>query len=142
MAHAQSHPQHAARSEEEQRAHDHVIALLAQKLFEEGFADVRINPGDSRENAIEIDEEREIYPDVFVVEGDDVTLICEVETPSTVGEGAVEQWRDFATLGPAFLLVVPEEAAPLAQQLLEAHQIPCQTLITYQLVPDEGQPSA
>jgi len=71
-----------------------------------------------------------------------VTLICEVETPSTVGEGAVEQWRDYATLGPAFLLVVPEESAPLARRLLEAHRIPCQTLITYQLVPDEGQPSA
>lgn len=141
MAQAQPYPQHEARPEGEQQSHDHVIALLAQKLFEEGFADVRINPGESQENAIEVDEEREIYPDVFVVEGEDVTLICEVETPSTVSEEAVAQWRDYATLGPAFLLVVPEESAQLAQKLLEEHQIPCQNLITYQMVPSEEQPS-
>jgi hypothetical protein len=126
------------RSEEEQQSHDRVVELLSQHLQEKGIEDVRTNPGESREHAIQIEGEAEIYPDVFTVEGDQVTAICEVETPSTVHEGSVEQWKDYANLGPAFLLVVPMEEAEAAQQLVEENQIPCQSILTYQLAAPGG----
>lgn len=133
------YPDHPTRSEEEQQSHDQVIELLALRLQEQGIADVRTNPGGSRENAIQIEDQGEIYPDVFTVEEEQVTAICEVETASTVNEGSVPQWKEYAELGPSFLLVVPLEEAEAAQQLIESNEIPCQNILTYQVAPAEEE---
>lgn len=136
------YPDHLTRSEEEQQSHDQVIELLALRLQEQGIADVRTNPGGSRENAIQIEDQgdhEEIYPDVFTVEEEQITAICEVETASTVNEGSVPQWKEYAGLGPSFLLVVPLEEAEVAQQLIESNEIPCQNILTYQVTPAEEE---
>jgi len=140
---AQNHPEypdHPTRSAEEQEAHDQVVGLLAQRLQEEGFTDVRTNLGQSRENAIEVEGQTTLYPDVFTLEGDAVTTICEVETPSTVHPDSVPQWKDYASLGATFLLVVPQETAETAYELIQEHEIPCQNILTYQWAPAQPEP--
>jgi hypothetical protein len=133
------YPDHLTRSEDEQQSHDQVIELLALRLQEQGIADVRTNPGGSRENAIQIEDQGEIYPDVFTVEEEQITAICEVETASTVNEGSVPQWKEYASLGPSFLLIVPLEEAEVAQQLIESNEIPCQNILTYQVTPADEE---
>ncbi len=131
---------HLTRSDDEQQSHDQVIELLALRLEEQGILEVRTNPGEGQENAIQlIEDQGEIYPDVFTVEDDEITAICEVETASTVNEGSVPQWKEYASLGPSFLLVVPLEEAEAAQQLIEANEIPCQNILTYQVAPAEEE---
>ncbi len=124
---------HPIRSEQEQELHDHIIDVLVEQLESNGFEDVRTNPGDSQANVIEVEEQTELSPDLFAVEGEEVTAICEVETPATVHEDAVEQWQDYAALDSTFLLVVPEEFADNAREILEANEIECDQLIAYQL---------
>ena len=135
------YPEHRVRTEEEQSFHDHVIELLVERLQQEGPMEIRTNPGHLHQNAIVLEEEgeeREFYPDVFAVAGEEVTAICEVETPSTTHESSVAQWRDYAAIGATFLLIVPEEEAETAARLLQENGIPCQGILTYQLAPTEG----
>ena len=127
------YPNHPQRSEQEQELHDHIIDVLVEQLESNGFEDVRTNPGDSQANVIEIEDEGELCPDLFAVDGEAVTAICEVETPTTVTEDAIDQWQDYAALDSTFLLVVPEEHAEVAREILEAHEIECDQLIAYQL---------
>ncbi len=127
------YPEHRLRSEEEQGFHDYVIELLVERLQQEGPMEIRTNPGMSRQNAIVLEEGKEFYPDVFTVAGDEVTAICEVETPNTTHESSVAQWKDYAAIGATFLLIVPEEEADTAARLLEENEIPCHGILTYQL---------
>jgi len=127
------YPNHPTRSDQEQELHDHIIEVLVEQLQSNGFEDVRTNPGDNQANVIEVEEETELCPDLFAVDGEEVTAICEVETPATVHEDAVEQWQDYAALDSTFLLVVPEEYADNAREILEANEIECDQLIAYQL---------
>jgi hypothetical protein len=126
------------RSEEEQSLHDHVIELLVERLKQEGAMEIRTNPGGLRQNAIVIEEGKEFYPDVFTLADDEVTAICEVETPSTTHEGSVAQWKDYGEIGATFLLIVPEEEAETAARLLQENEISCQGVLTYQLAPSEN----
>lgn len=133
------YPEHRVRSEEEQSFHDHVIELLVERLQQEGPMEIRTNPGHLHQNAIVLEEEgKEFYPDVFTVTGEEVTAICEVETPSTTHESSVAQWKDYAEIGATFLLIVPEEEAETAARLLQENEIPCQGILTYQLTPAES----
>lgn len=133
------YPEHRLRSEEEQSFHDHVIELLVERLQQEGPMEIRTNPGRLRQNAIVLEEGKEFYPDVFTVTGDEVTAICEVETPSTTHESSVAQWKDYASIGATFLLIVSEEEAETAARLLQANEIPCQGILTYQLTPADAE---
>lgn len=127
------YPNHPTRTETEQELHDHIIDVLVEQLESNGFEDVRTNPGESQANVIEVEEQTELCPDLFAVEGEEVTAICEVETPATVHENAVRQWQDYAALDSTFLLVVPEEHADVAREILEANEVECDQLIAYQL---------
>jgi len=133
------YPQHRTRSKEEQSFHDHIIELLVERLKQEGAAEIRTNPGRLKQNAIVVEEGKEFYPDVFTLSDDEVTAICEVETPSTTHESSVAQWKDYAGIGATFLLIVPEEEAETAARLLQENEIPCQGILTYQLAPAEGK---
>lgn len=127
------YPTHPTRSDEEQELHDHIIDVLVEQLQSNGFDDIRTNPGESQSNVIEVDEETELCPDLFAVDGDEVTAVCEVETPTTVHEDAARQWQDYAALASSFLLVVPEEHADNAREIMETHEVECDQLIAYQL---------
>jgi len=125
------YPDHPARPSQEQQLHDQVIELLADHLKQEGL-EVLTNRGQEQENAVDTPEGSH-FPDVLGVEEDQVIVICEVETESTIQPDAVTQWKDYADLANAFLLVVPEPRADDAQQLLDDHEIPCQRLLTYEV---------
>lgn len=133
------YPDHPARPAEEQELHDQVVSLLAERLQQEGFQDVRTNPGGNEVNVIEIEDKTEMFPDVFTVEDEHVTAVCEVETASTVDPDAVVQWQDYAALGVDFLLVVPQSQADQAEELIEENGVACDHLLTYEVNEETDQ---
>ena len=125
------YPNHPVRPAAEQSVHDRVIETLAQHLQQEGFKDVRTNPGRQKNNAVLCNKQKRIWPDVFTVENKKVTRIYEVETISTVDTGSAEQWEDYARCVPRFYLVVPESKQKEAERILQARGIPYKRIYTY-----------
>jgi len=125
------YPDHPVRRAAEQSTHDRVIATLAQHIQQEGFRDVRTNPGQQKNNPVFCNKQKRIWPDVFTVENRRVTRIYEVETTSTVDTGSADQWEDYARCVPHFYLVVPESKQKEAERILQARSIPCKRIYTY-----------
>ena len=122
---------HPVRPGAEQSVHDRVVEYLKQRLQQEGFRDVRTNPGQQKDNAVQCNRQKTIWPDVFTVEDQRVTRIYEVETISTVDIGSADQWDDYSRCVRSFYLVVPESKQEKAKQILQARDIPYVSILTY-----------
>ncbi len=102
-----------------QAIHDHVVRLVAQRWAEPGRLRIDTNPGVERNVWT---GPAQIYPDLvgWTQQGrlKAPMWIAEVETEETVTENeARTQWRDYASLGVPFFLIVPRGYRSRAQVL-------------------------
>lgn len=112
--------------------HDHVVDLVANRLKQDRQTKVLRNNRDARVHAIETCYGDHLYPDILCVKGDDVVLLCEVETAGTVDSISAWEWHAYSSFeGASFLLVVPEAELVKAHKLTVENEISCQQILTY-----------
>ena len=91
------------RPPEEQKIHDMVLADSAQSYLAVTTAE-NIKTNAAGQEIYEIDS---IYPDLVAKLPTGEIIIEEIETESTVNEQERQQWRQLASLGYDFRLIVP-----------------------------------
>ncbi len=104
-----------SRTKDEQFLHDWVIRKIKERWARE-YKEVHINPGDERNYAV-----AGLYPDVVFVNYGQVVMVVEVETPSTVSETEVEEWKSLSDLGARLVVAVPKELQARARELCWNH---------------------
>ncbi len=74
-----------------------------------------------------------VYPDIVVVDTskDQVAMIGEVETATTIDQGGAAQWKEYSVLCSTFYLYVPDGYAPQTKELLRTNGISVTGLRTY-----------
>ncbi len=112
-----------------QGLHDRVVEAVAVEE-ERAWPNYRVhrNPGQEKNKAVDVE-----YPDVVLelqISGE-VVSIDEVETDDTVNESAVDQWKSYGALGPAFDLIVPAGSQTTADILIRRHKIRLRALLTW-----------
>lgn len=125
------------RSPEEQARHDRALQDIARAYLRYERI-VLTNPDGQRNVAV-----GRMYPDLVIKERvppaearrePRVLLIGEVETPSSVNEEEVAQWRAYSRLGLPFVLFVPHASLEAARRLLEQGQVQVTELVGYRYV--------
>jgi len=119
------------RSKEEQQLQEHVIRVVAEHMLQQESVDVFTNPGDIQTHGLGSHDEV-LYPDLFTKVGNRLTIVCAVETPSTVSEKSLDKWQNYADLAASFLLVVPEQCKQIAQTLLDENCISSEGIFVYE----------
>jgi len=86
------------------RTHPHLMAFANHPMMSKAVADAHGN---------------QLFPDIVVLHAasERLVMVAEVETGSTVDESEVQEWRDFAGLGAAFYLYVPQGMGRVAARL-------------------------
>ncbi len=128
-------------TEIEQKQHDYVISVLADKWMQMGF-NVYVNFPDIKKFAIVHKEGGEkIYPDLIITREmngkEKVEVIIEVEIK--ISNSLVGKWQKMAKGRSMFILVVPEEEREKAEKIVKENGIKVDSILTYSLkVKKEG----
>ena len=100
-----------ARSTDDQFLHDWVIRKVHEK-YSRLYSEVRINPGEEKNF-----EYNGHYPDIIVVNYDQIIQIIEVETAETINQDRVQKWKDLSELGVKLSLLVPNDQQNKARDI-------------------------
>jgi len=123
------------RIKEDQENHDKVIELVKNKRYISENYTAYTNPnGEQNKSAGKVNNEDQ-YPDIVGISNttNNPTIIAEIEIEASVTEKESQQWRDYATLGTAFYLYVPNTKVEDAKKLLQSKNITIKGLRGYEV---------
>lgn len=128
--------------EPNQESHDKVVKLVAEsgRYTSENYTTYTNPNGPSQwqKSAGKVNDEEQ-YPDIVGISKttNNPTIIAEIETETSVTEEESQQWKDYAKLGIAFYLYVPNTKVEDAKKLLSSKKITIKGLRGYEV--DNGK---